>query len=215
MQIKVFALMICSIIIVWLLPLFFGDISDKDHTVLSTMFTLLMFIFIYIKSLKIDLKNKIYKIIQNFNVNKIIKLFLAALLFQAISTLLNNMINILLPIKEDTNFYLSENKLFFVISCFNIIVLGPIFEEILFRKTLYSSLTHHYNEKKANIIQACIFSMYHLSILAFLSYFMAGYILGIIYKREKNIMPPIIFHGFVNLIAIIANVIIYISFYKE
>lgn len=214
---KTFVLVFCSMIFIWLLSLVFDDISDEGHIVLSAMFTFLMFIFIYTKSLKIDLKNMIEKTMKNINVTKILKLFLAALILQIFRVFLYYVLFKIFPNlfanEEKFNFDVFDNKLLYAIDCLNTIVLFPVVEEILFRKTLYSSLAHQYNEKKANIIQACIFSIYHLSVSAFLSHFMAGYILGIIYKKEKNIFPPIIFHGFINLIATIYIIIVYIWFY--
>jgi uncharacterized protein len=90
------------------------------------------------------------------------------------------------------------------------IILGPIVEELIFRKAIFGLFK---NVNVALFVSSISFGVIHLigetsvleAILNGLSYFVMGFVFGYIYiKNDKNIWAPIFVHILTNLIAIIA-----------
>lgn len=81
-------------------------------------------------------------------------------------------------------------------------IIGPIYEEILFRYILYNRLTNKYSIKKSIIITTTIFALIHLSLIKIIYAFIIGLILNLTYKKYKNILAPILIHISANIIVI-------------
>ncbi len=90
------------------------------------------------------------------------------------------------------------------------VIMGPIVEELIFRKSIFGLFK---NDKIALVVSAIFFGSIHLigevSILAALinglSYFTMGFVFGFIYlQNNKNIFAPISVHILSNLISILA-----------
>ncbi len=85
---------------------------------------------------------------------------------------------------------------------FCIIVLAPIFEEILFRRALFSSLLPITNIYIASIITSIIFSLIHFdSLVTMPSLFVLALILQTLYIKYKSIYPAILLHSLNNTFA--------------
>lgn len=82
------------------------------------------------------------------------------------------------------------------------VILGPIFEEILFRYISLRKAKEVYQERKAIILISLIFALMHTGIINIIYAFIIGIILSLIYKKYKNILYPIIFHISANLTSI-------------
>ena len=80
-------------------------------------------------------------------------------------------------------------------------LIGPIYEEILFRYLLYNRLKTKYPIKKAILITTIIFSLIHLSPIKIIYAFLLGLVLNICYEKYNNILAPILIHISANLIA--------------
>lgn len=114
--------------------------------------------------------------------------------------------------KFPTNFY-AYTQIEFLTNFLNVVLLGSIFEEILFRKTMIDFFW-----KKNKIIQGIIFSslLYSLIHMHFYSFdfssntllytFLLGLLLGWIYVKTKNILYPIIAHFTANFIWLLLGV---------
>lgn len=107
-------------------------------------------------------------------------------------------------------------------------VVGPIFEEILFRYVFYNRLKNKYSIKKSIIINSLIFAIIHISPIKIIYAFILGITLNITYENYTNIKAPILIHISANVIAIflteynlivlllsIVNLIISIKIMKE
>lgn len=81
-------------------------------------------------------------------------------------------------------------------------IIGPIYEEILFRYILYNRLKNKYSTKKSILITTIIFAISHLSLIKMTYAFILGLIINIIYERDKNILSPILIHTSANVIVI-------------
>lgn len=107
-------------------------------------------------------------------------------------------------------------------------VIGPIFEEILFRYVFYNRLKKKYSLKKSIIINSLVFALIHIHPIKIIYAFIIGIILNITYEKYKNIKVPILMHTSANIIVIfltaynpiilllaIINLIINIKIIKE
>ena len=81
-------------------------------------------------------------------------------------------------------------------------ILGPIFEEILFRYVSLKKAKEVYQEKMAIILITFVFAILHSNIITIAYAFILGLVLSIIYKRSKNIIYPILIHISANFTSI-------------
>ena len=89
-----------------------------------------------------------------------------------------------------------------IISIISTGIIGPIYEEILFRYILYNRLKNKYPIKKSIIITTTIFALSHLTPIKIVYAFILGLIMNISYERHKNILAPILIHISANTIVV-------------
>ncbi len=77
----------------------------------------------------------------------------------------------------------------------------PIFEEIFMRGIILAGLLNRYNPKKAIIISALIFGVWHLNIYQFINATLIGLILGLIYYKTNSLILCIVLHMTNNIFA--------------
>lgn len=88
------------------------------------------------------------------------------------------------------------------------VLLAPIFEELLFRKGLYSLMRHRFENKVAILLCTLIFAAMHgYSIQGFCMCLIAGLVFMLIYIRTGNIWYSIVAHSISNLGITIMNVL--------
>jgi membrane protease YdiL (CAAX protease family) len=85
------------------------------------------------------------------------------------------------------------------------VIIGPIFEEIVYRKIIYGSLSNRYNFWTGAVVSSLIFSIGHLNLERLLAYFLTGLVLCYTYKKTNTITTPILIHATLNLIAILVQ----------
>ena len=85
-----------------------------------------------------------------------------------------------------------------VISVLIVGILGPIVEEIIFRKLAIDRLTP-YGEKIAVFLPALIFGLIHGNLYQFFYAFLLGVVFSLIYTKTGKIIYTIILHCFINL----------------
>lgn len=99
--------------------------------------------------------------------------------------------------------YFPKNKVDLKISLLlNIIssgIIGPIYEEIIFRHILYNQLKNFNSTKKSLYITTIIFSLIHVYPQKIIYAFILGLILNKIYEKDKNIISPILIHISANI----------------
>lgn len=81
-------------------------------------------------------------------------------------------------------------------------IIGPIFEEILFRYVTYNKLKDIYNSNISILITTTIFSLLHQGLISIAYAFILGLILSYIYKKTRNILYPITIHISANFASI-------------
>jgi uncharacterized protein len=84
--------------------------------------------------------------------------------------------------------------IFFLTAC----VAAPIFEEIMFRGFLLSSLTRYMPVWSAIVLSSLLFAIAHLSFSEVLPLATLGMVLGVVYTRSRNLLSSILLHGLWN-----------------
>lgn len=81
-------------------------------------------------------------------------------------------------------------------------ILGPIMEELLFRKKLLTELLMFNNKYVSILLSSFIFSFLHNGMITMLYAFILGIAFGIIYIKYKNVKLTIFMHMAANIIVI-------------
>ncbi|WMJ24152.1 CPBP family intramembrane glutamic endopeptidase [Paludicola sp. MB14-C6] len=81
-------------------------------------------------------------------------------------------------------------------------VVGPIFEEIIFRGFLLKSL-QKYGSMFAIILTSILFSLFHGNLVQFIPPFLMGIVLGILTVKANTIIPAIVAHIINNSISML------------
>lgn len=112
----------------------------------------------------------------------------------------------------------SYNMLLFVLNLGNVVntdiniilnivcsgIIGPIFEEVLFRYSFIDKLRKFNKERAAIIISSVVFALCHTGFTTIIYAFIVGSVNSYLYVKRKNILIPIVIHMagniFVNLL---------------
>ena len=81
-------------------------------------------------------------------------------------------------------------------------LLGPIFEELVFRGLLLNGMARHLDFRWANGIQAFLFACMHADPPRFVFYFAMGLFGGWLVRRTGSVAPAIALHALNNAWAI-------------
>jgi hypothetical protein len=84
-------------------------------------------------------------------------------------------------------------------------LIGPIYEEILFRYILQNRLKKFNSNHKSIIISTIIFSLIHITPIKIFYAFILGLILNITYHKTNNLTSSIIIHIYANSISLLLN----------
>ena len=83
----------------------------------------------------------------------------------------------------------------------------PVTEELIFRGLVYRKLERYVSVKKAVLLGAAIFAVYHGNLLQILFAFPMGIILNLLYHRYEDLRVPVLFHAVSNLMAVLLTAI--------
>lgn len=126
-----------------------------------------------------------------------VKKFLIYLIFGIIFSLLVNVIvNFITPIKH------SNLNLLLILETG---ILGPIFEEIIYRDIIYNTLLKF---KYPVILTSLLFALSHNNLIQIIYTFILGIILNLIYEKESNLKYNISFHIGFNTLSILLTFIL-------
>ncbi|RDU34768.1 CPBP family intramembrane metalloprotease [Neobacillus piezotolerans] len=89
-------------------------------------------------------------------------------------------------------------------------VIGPILEEIVFRKIIFGSLHKRFNFFISALISSVIFAAAHMEFEHILIYSAIGFTFAYLYVRTKRIIVPIIAHVTMNTLVVLMQ-----SVYRE
>ncbi len=92
----------------------------------------------------------------------------------------------------------SQDKFAIAILFITASIAAPIFEEIIFRGFLLSSLTRYMSVTGAIAVSALLFAIAHLSLAELIPLATLGAILGIVYTRSRSLLASILVHSLWN-----------------
>lgn len=114
----------------------------------------------------------------------------------------------IVPSKNVFNTYMQNATIInTIVISIQVIIIGPIIEELIFRKILLGKLLEKFSNRpiKAIVYSALIFGIVHLNIIQGVAAFGGGIILGLIYYYTKSIKATIFAHILNNFLIIIPN----------
>lgn len=89
-------------------------------------------------------------------------------------------------------------------------IIGPILEEIVFRKIIFGSLHKRYNFFISALISSVVFAAAHMEFQHILLYSAMGFTFAFLYVKTKTIIVPIFAHVAMNTLVVLVQ-----SVYKE
>jgi len=95
-----------------------------------------------------------------------------------------------------------NNSISFPILIISSGIIGPIYEEVLFRYIFYNRLKKKYKVKKSILINSIVFALIHLQPIKIIYAFILGIILNTSYEKYQNIKAPILIHTAANTIVL-------------
>lgn len=81
-----------------------------------------------------------------------------------------------------------------------VIILGPILEEVLYRKIIFNKLRTVFSVSFSIVFTSILFSIMHLNPYGLISFFIVGVILNYVYYLTNNLLLNIIFHSLLNVL---------------
>ncbi|MBM7650512.1 membrane protease YdiL (CAAX protease family) [Bacillus ectoiniformans] len=84
-------------------------------------------------------------------------------------------------------------------------VIGPILEEIVFRKILFGSLYEKYSFTVSALISSVIFSLAHMELEHTILYASMGFTFAFLYVKTKRIIVPICAHVAMNSLVVVVQ----------
>lgn len=114
----------------------------------------------------------------------------------------------IVPSKNIFNTYMQNATIInTIVISIQVIIIGPVIEELIFRKILLGKLLEKFSNRpiKAIVYSALIFGIVHLNIIQGVAAFGGGIILGLIYYYTNSIKATIFAHILNNFLIIIPN----------
>lgn len=102
----------------------------------------------------------------------------------------------------------AANPIFIILS----LLIAPIIEELLYRKILYVNFKYIFGKRGANLCQALIFALSHMTLVHLPIGILSGVFLAMVYERTNDIKYPIIFHFMFNFLSMFMTNIMVVPF---
>ncbi|MBC6005011.1 MAG: CPBP family intramembrane glutamic endopeptidase [Paeniclostridium sordellii] len=130
--------------------------------------------------------------------NEAINISLLGVGISIILSTLTGILSILIPSYTNIqNQFLGANNSLLQLGI--VILLIPIYEEIIFRYVIFGYLKENYNIVCAIIGQALVFGFFHLNIVQGIYTFLLGIALALVYMYSESLVGSIILHVIFNL----------------
>jgi len=81
-------------------------------------------------------------------------------------------------------------------------IVGPLMEELIFRKCMIDKLLLFNDNKRALVLSSLIFAIIHFNLVGSIYAFILGLICGYLYLKRKNILESVVVHGVANIIVL-------------
>lgn len=94
-------------------------------------------------------------------------------------------------------------------------LIGPILEELIFRKIIFNAFYKRWNFFVSALLSSLIFSVAHFEFTHILIYASMGFVFAYLYVKTKRIIVPIIVHMLMNTIAVVGSLMIDVEKLEE
>lgn len=130
-------------------------------------------------------------------------MLIGSMVATTVTDLINNLLNI--EVTDTTGEFIAETPIGIVILV--VVIIGPIFEELIFRK-MYIDTIGKYSTTTAILVSAASFALFHGNITQIIYTFGVGLILGWVYAKTKNIVYTIILHMLLNFFGSVPSLLV-------
>lgn len=130
-----------------------------------------------------------------------IPILLSLIAFLLLIIIFTDPIDNLLPVPDWFNEIMLKFVSKDIYSFITVVIMAPIFEELILRGVILDGFLKSYNPRKAILLSAFAFGLFHLNPWQFVPAFIGGLYLGWIYYRTQSIIPCIVIHSVNNLTA--------------
>lgn len=79
-----------------------------------------------------------------------------------------------------------------------VVVIGPFFEELLFRGWLYGGLRQHWGDARALVVSSALFAIIHADLWATPALFVLGLVFGTVYRKTGSLWACFLLHAMWN-----------------
>ncbi len=138
---------------------------------------------------------------EKISFKEFLKIFLVAQAFMYVGNVIGNYLNLFIgafigetPENSVSSIVLDSN--IWIVILFAVLI-GPIFEELIFRKLLMDKLGI-YGDRVAIFVSAIAFGLFHGNLYQFFYAAMIGFVLAYLYSKTSNVWYPIAIHMLVN-----------------
>lgn len=84
----------------------------------------------------------------------------------------------------------------------SLLLLAPFFEELLFRKVIFTGLLSKYNVNVSILVSSVFFALIHFMPSQIIGAFFLGIVLGLLYYLTADILYPIVYHAMANAVGL-------------
>lgn len=185
---------VVNIITVFLITIILGDNIEDLHSESYFWGTIASFVTLFIYSSILKKSNS--SLLKQCNFQKIsIKTFLSIIIITILLSITTEYFILKLDsisiFQNSKSSYYSSDSFLWIICA---IILGPIYEEILFRGLIYNEFKKTFNSIVSIIIQSLIFSIMHFDLVQIIYTAVLGIFLALLYTWSQSIIAPIIAH---------------------
>ena len=93
-----------------------------------------------------------------------------------------------------------------MLAAFVLLILVPVSEEMLFRGIAYVALRDRLGKVRGLLLSAALFASLHGLVFHFIPLFLLGIGLGYLYERTRSLIPCIVVHLLINVVAMISTI---------
>ena len=147
-------------------------------------------------------KRNLWNLVWQLPIILIVLLIVQGILFALLNTEPSSQSNTVDDIAQKVPVYAA------LLVCFSVAIIGPVWEEVVFRGIIHNYLTSKMKVVYAALLSSAIFAIVHVAPILFPYLFAMGLAWAWLYHRYNSLWAPIIGHVFINMLATV-TVIMY------